>query len=149
MPRMQGLVRYIPPIVVGFGLAIMEVSAQARFGYFDPPALITVISEYVSPWFLGMVIVAVGAYLFVYVGRASWLGLIGYAMNVLAWEDVLYWAIRWHTPYVWTFYLCGYAIPYAVVHGVPVDTIIAMAISYALITTDGNKLISRKSELER
>ena len=146
MQGMRGLVRLVPPIVVGFGLALMEVSIQARLGYFDAPVLITVISGYVSPWFLGMVIVAVGTYLFALVGRLSVLGLVGYAMNALAWEDVLYWAIRWHTPYTWVFYLCGYAMPYAVINGVPVDTIIAMAISYALIITDSNKLISKRKQ---
>jgi hypothetical protein len=29
----------------------------------------------------------------------------------------------------------GFAIPYVVWHGIPIDTIIAMAISYALIAT--------------
>ena len=135
MQGVRGLVRFVPPIIVGLGLAIMEVSSQASFGYFDAPMLIAVISEYVSPWFLGMIITAVGAYLFALVGRASWLGLVGYAMNALAWEDILYWAVRWHVPYAWVFYLHGLAIPYVVWHGVPIDTLIAMAISYALIAT--------------
>jgi hypothetical protein len=92
-----------------------------------------------------MIIVAVGAYLFALVDRASWLGLFGYAMNALAWEDVLYWAVRWHTPYGWVFYIHGFAIPYVVIHGIPVNTIIAMAISYALIITDSDKLISKRN----
>ena len=94
MQGVQGLVRFVPPVIVGFGLAIMEVSMQARLGYFDVPMLITVVGMYVSPWFLGMVVVAVGAYLFVYVSRPSVLGLVGYAVNALAWEDALYWLIR-------------------------------------------------------
>ena len=142
MPRMQGLVRLVPPVVVGLGLAIMEVSTQARLGYFDAPMVIEAIGSYVSPWFLGMIITAAGAYLFALVDRVSWLGLFGYAVNALAWEDVLYWAVRWHAPYGWVFYLHGFAIPYAVWHGVPINTLIAMAISYVLIITDSNKLIS-------
>ena len=136
MPRMQGLVRLVPPVVVGLGLAIMEVSSQARLGYFDAPVAIEAVGSYVSPWFLGMIIVAVGAYLFALVGRVSWLGLFGYAVNALAWEDALYWLARWHTPYPWAFYLHGTAIPYAVWHGIPIDTLIAMAISYALIIAE-------------
>jgi len=107
--------------------------------------LIAVVGEYVSPWFLGMIITAAGAYLFALVGRVSWLGLFGYAVNALAWEDVLYWAVRWHVPYDWVFYLHGFAIPYVVWHGVPIDTLTAMAISYALIITDSNKLISKRN----
>jgi hypothetical protein len=145
MQGVRGLVRFVPPVVVGLGLAIMEVSSQAGLHYFDVPMLITVISRYISPWFLGMIIVAVGAYLFALVGRVSWLGLLGYAMNALAWEDVLYWLVRWHVPYEWVFYLHGFAIPYAVWHGIPIDTLIAIAISYALIITDSNKLISKRN----
>ncbi len=74
MQGVRGLVRLVPPVVVGLGLALMEVSSQARLGYFDVPVLITVVGEYVSPWFMGMVITAVGAYLFALVGRVSWLG---------------------------------------------------------------------------
>jgi len=146
MQGVQGLVRFVPPIIVGLGLALMEVSSQARLGYFDAPMVIEAMGSYVSPWFLGMIVTAVGAYLFVLVGRVSWLGLFGYAMNALAWEDVLYWAIRWHVPYDWVFYLHGIAIPYAVWHGVPIDTLIAMAISYALIITDSDKLISKEKQ---
>ncbi len=135
MQVLRGLVRFVPPVVVGLGLAIMEVSSQARLGYFDTPMVIEAVGSYVSPWFLGMIIVAVGAYLFALVGRVSWLGLLGYAMNALAWEDVLYWLVRWHTPYGWVFYMHGFAIPYTVWHGIPIDTIIAIAISYALIAT--------------
>jgi hypothetical protein len=141
-------VRFAPPIIVGLGLAIMEVSAQARLGYFDVPMLIAVVGEYASPWFLGMVITAVGAYLFALVGRPNMLGLVGYAMNALAWEDVLYWAVRWHVPYAWVFYVHGIAIPYVVWHGAPIDTLIALAISYVLIHLDSNKLISKRSDKE-
>ena len=146
MQGVQGLVRFVPPIIVGLGLAIMEVSAQARFGYFDAPMLITVVGRYVSPWFLGMVVTAVGAYLFALVGRVSWIGLFGYAVNALAWEDVLYWAVRWQVPYGWVFYLHGTAIPYIVIHSIPIDTLIALAISYALIITDSDKLISKEKQ---
>jgi len=144
MQGVRGLVRFVPPVVVGLGLAIMEVSSQARLGYFDAPMLIAVVGEYVSPWFLGMIVTATGAYLFAVVGRVSWLGLVGYAVNTLAWEDTLYWAIRWHAPYEWVFYLHGFAIPYVVWHGVPMDTLTALAISYALIIT-GDKLISKRN----
>ena len=145
MQRVQGLVRYIPPVIVGFGLAIMEVSSQARLGYFDPPLMIEAIGSYASPWFLGMVVVAVGAYMFALVGRPSVLGLVGYAVNALAWEDVLYWAIRWHAPYMWVFYIHGYAIPYVVWHGIPIDTLNALAISFALINAD--KLIAKRNKI--
>ncbi len=37
MQGVRGLVRLVPPIVVGLGLALMEVSSQARLGYFDVP----------------------------------------------------------------------------------------------------------------
>jgi len=140
------LVRFVPPIIVGLGLAIMEVSSQARLGYFDAPMLIAVVGRYVSPWFLGMIIVTAGAYLFAVVGRVSWFGLFGYAVNALAWEDVLYWLVRWHVPYDWVFYLHGIAIPYVVIHGVPIDTLTALAISYALIITDSDKLISKEKQ---
>jgi hypothetical protein len=100
--------------------------------------------SYVSPWFLGMVITAAGAYLFALVGRVSWLGLFGYAMNTLAWEDVLYWLIRWHVPYAWTFYLHGIAIPYVVWHNIPIDTLTAFAISYALLLRN-NRFISKRN----
>ncbi len=59
MQGVRGLVRLVPPIIVGLGLALMEVSSQARLGYFDVPMFITVVGEYVSPWFMGMVITAV------------------------------------------------------------------------------------------
>jgi len=145
MQGVRGLVRFVPPVVVGLGLAIMEVSSQARLGYFDAPMVIEAMGSYVSPWFLGMIVTAAGAYLFALVGRVSWLGLFGYAVNALAWEDVLYWAVRWHVPYDWVFYLHGIAIPYVVIHGVPIDTLTALAISYALIITDSDKLISKRN----
>jgi len=147
MQGVQGLVRYVPPAIVGLGLAIMEVTSQARLGYFDPPLMIEAIGSYASPWFLGMVVVVVGAYLFVLVGRTTWLGLFGYAVNALAWEDALYWAIRWHTPYPWVFYLHGYAIPYIVWHGAPIDTLIALAISYVLIHLDRLILTRNNKEM--
>ena len=145
MQGLRGLVRLVPPIIVGLGLAIMEVSTQARLGYFDAPMVIEVVGRYVSPWFLGMVITAVGAYLFALVGGVTWLGLVGYAMNVLAWEDVLYWAIRWCAPYPWVFYMHGIAIPYAVWCHIPIDTLIAMAISYVLIHLD-RLILTRNKE---
>jgi hypothetical protein len=145
MPRIQGLVRFVPPIIVGLGLAIMEVASQARLGYFDAPVVIEAIGSYVSSWFLGMVVTAVGAYLFALVGRVSWLGLFGYAMNALAWEDILYWSIRWHTPYMWVFYMHGFTIPYVVWHNIPIDTLTAFAISYALLLRN-NRFISKKKQ---
>jgi hypothetical protein len=69
--------------------------------------------------------------------------VFGYAINALAWEDALYWLVRWHTPYAWVFYLHGTAIPYVVWHNIPIDTLIAFAISYALIITNSNRLISK------
>ena len=144
MQGLRGLVRFAPPVIIGLGLAIMEVSSQARLGYFDVPMVIETMGSYVSPWFLGMVITAAGAYLFALVGRVSWLGLFGYAMNTLAWEDVLYWLIRWHVPYAWTFYLHGIAIPYVVWHNIPIDTLTAFAISYALLLRN-NRFISKRN----
>ncbi len=67
-------------------------------------------------------------------------------MNALAWEDVLYWAVRWHTPYAWVFYVHGIAIPYAVIHGAPIDTLIALAISYALLLRSDRFIAKRNNK---
>jgi hypothetical protein len=131
------VLRFIPPIVVGLGLAIMEVTAQAHYDYFPTPWLITMISTVISPWYVGMLITAIGAYLFTMVDiEIDFLTLIAYVINVFAWEDIWYWVIRWHMPYSWIFYIYGFGIPYLVYFGIPIDTLIDFIISYAILITE-------------
>ena len=49
-------IRFIPPIIVGLGLAIMEVTAQAHYGYFPTPWSISMIATVISPWFIGVLL---------------------------------------------------------------------------------------------
>jgi hypothetical protein len=131
------VLRFIPPIIVGLGLAIMEVTAQAHYGYFPTPWLITMISTVISPWFVGMLITAIGAYLFTMINiKIDFLTLIAYVINVFAWEDIWYWVIRWHMPYSWIFYIYGFGIPYLVYFDIPIDTLIGFIISYAILITE-------------
>jgi hypothetical protein len=124
----------MPPIITGLGLAIMEVTAQARYGYFPTPWFITMIATVISPWFIGMLIVTIGAYLFSMIDlNIDFLTFIAYVINMLAWEDIWYWVIRWHMPYSWIFYVYGIGIPYLVYYGIPIDTVIELAISYAIL----------------
>jgi hypothetical protein len=126
--------RFIPPIVVGLGLAIMEVTAQAHYGYFPTPQLITMIATVISPWFVGMLITAIGAILFSMIDSIiDFLTFIAYVINVFAWEDTWYWVIRWHVPYSWVFYVYGFGIPYLVYFGIPIDTVTGLIISYAIL----------------
>ena len=131
------MLRFVPPIVTGLGLAIMEVTAQARYGYFPIPWFISMISTVISPWFVGVLITAIGAYLFTMVDiEIDFMTFIGYIINVFAWEDIWYWIIRWHEPYSWIFYIYGFGIPYFVYHGLPIDTLIGFIISYAILITE-------------
>jgi len=128
------VLRFMPPIVTGLGLAIMEVTAQARYGYFPTPWSISTIVTVISPWFIGMLTVAIGAYLFSMVDlQIDFLTFIAYVINVFAWEDIWYWVIRWHVPYSWVFYVYGFGIPYFVYYGLPIDTLIGLIISYAVL----------------
>ena len=111
------MLRFMPPIVVGLGLAIMEVTAQARIGYFPTPWSISMIATVISPWFIGVLTVTIGAYLFSMIDLSiDFMTFIGYIINVFAWEDIWYWIIRWHVPYSWIFYIYGFGIPYLVVY---------------------------------
>ena len=134
------VLRFIPPIVTGLGLAIMEVTAQAHYGYFPIPWSISMIAV-ISPWFVGMLITAIGAYLFTMIDINDFLTLIAYVINVFAWEDTWYWVIRWHMPYPWIFYIYGFGIPYLVYFGIPVDTLIGFIISYAILITEKPSII--------
>jgi len=131
------VLRFIPPIVTGLGLAIMEVTAQAHYGYFPTPWSISMIAMVISPWFVGTLITAIGAYLFSMIDlRIDFLTFIAYVINVFAWEDTWYWVIRWHVPYSWIFYVYGIGIPYLVYFGIPIDTLIDFIISYAILITE-------------
>ena len=131
------MLRFIPPIVTGLGLAIMEVTAQAHYGYFPTPWSISMIAMVISPWFVGTLITAIGAYLFSMIDlRIDFLTFIAYVINVFAWEDTWYWVIRWHVPYSWIFYVYGIGIPYLVYFGIPIDTLIDFIISYAILITE-------------
>jgi len=134
--------RFMPPIIVGLGLAIIEVTAQAHYGYFSIPWLISMIATVISPWFVGTLITAIGAYLFTMVDlRIDFLTFIGYIINVFAWEDIWYWVIRWHVPYPWVFYVYGIGIPYLVYYGIPIDTVVGLIISYMILVIEKPRYI--------
>jgi len=136
------VLRFMPPIIVGLGIAIMEVTAQARFGYFPTPWFISMIATVISPWFIGILIIAIGAYLFTMVDlRIDFLTFIGYIINVFAWEDIWYWVIRWHVPYPWVFYVYGIGIPYLVYYGIPIDTVVGLIISYMILVIEKPRYI--------
>ena len=134
--------RFMPPIITGLGIAIMEVTAQARYGYFPTPWFISMISVVISPWFIGVLTVTIGAYLFTMVDlRIDFLTFIGYIINVFAWEDIWYWVIRWHMPYPWVFYIYGIGIPYLVYFGIPIDTVVGLIISYVILAMEKPRYI--------
>jgi len=136
------VLRFIPPIVTGLGLAIMEVTAQAHYGYFPIPWFIKMIATVISPWFIGVLTVTIGAYLFSMIDLSiDFMTFIGYIINVFAWEDIWYWIIRWHVPYSWIFYIYGFGIPYLVVHGIPIDTMIGLIVSYAILDMEKSRYI--------
>jgi len=139
----------VPPVLTGLGLAIMEVAFQSELHFFPAPLLVQLIGKAVSPWFLGMLIVTIGSYLFALVKiRVSTKSLIAYVINTLAWEDLWYWIIRWHMPYTWNFQFLGIEIPYIVYHGIPLLTVVGFIISYTILirewvqskSTLGNRL---------
>jgi hypothetical protein len=136
------VLRFIPPIITGLGLAIMEVTAQARYDYFPTPWFISIIATVISPWFVGMLITAIGVYLFTMVDlNIDFLTFIAYVINVFAWEDIWYWLIRWHVPYNWVFYICGFGIPYLVYYGIPINTTVGLVISYVILATEKSQYI--------
>lgn len=136
------MLRFIPPIIIGIGLAIMEVTAQARYGYFPTPWLVSMIATVISPWLVGMVTVAIGAYLFTMVdSRINFLTFIAYVINVLSWEDIWYWVIRWHAPYTWVFYVYGIGIPYVVYCGIPIITVTCLIISCVILVMEKSRYI--------
>jgi len=135
-------IRFIPPIIVGLGLAIMEVTAQAHYGYFPTPQFISMIATVISPWFIGVLIVSIGAFLFSMIDlQIDFLTLIAYVINVFAWEDIWYWIIRCHMPYSWIFYIYGFGIPYLVYYGIPIDTVVGLIISYAVLVMEKPRYI--------
>jgi len=136
------VLRFMPPIITGLGLAIMEVTAQARYGYFPTPQLISMIATVISPWFVGTLITAIGAYLFTMVDlRIDFPTFIAYVINVFAWEDIWYWVIRWHVPYSWVFYVYGFGIPYLVYYGIPIDTVVGLIISYVILAMEKSRYV--------
>jgi len=136
------VLRFMPPIVVGLGLAIMEVTAQTRYGYFPTPWSISMITTVISPWFVGTLITVIGAYLFSMIDLSiDFMAFIGYIINVFAWEDIWYWLIRWHVPYPWVFYVYGFGIPYLVYFGVPIDTVVGLIISYVILAMEKSRYI--------
>ena len=136
------MLRFMPPIVTGLGIAIMEVTAQAHYSYFSIPWLISIIATVISPWFVGTLITAIGAYLFTMVDLSiDFMAFIGYIINVFAWEDIWYWIIRWHVPYPWVFYVYGIGIPYLVYFGVPIDTVVGLIISYMILAMEKSRYI--------
>ena len=131
------MLRFMPSIITGLGLAIMEVTVQAHYGYFPIPWFISMIATVISPWFVGMLIVSIGAYLFSMIDLSiDFMTFIGYIINVFAWEDIWYWIIRWHMPYSWIFYIYGFGIPYLVYFGIPIDTAVGLIISYAILVME-------------
>jgi hypothetical protein len=136
------VLRFIPPIVTGLGLAIMEVTAQAHYGYFPTPWSISMIATVISPWFIGVLTVTIGAYLFSMIDLSiDFMTFIGYIINVFAWEDIWYWVIRWHMPYPWVFYIYGFGIPYLVYYGIPIDTVVGLIISYVILAMEKPRYI--------
>ena len=136
------VLRFMPPIIVGLGIAIMEVTAQARFGYFPTPWFISMIATVISPWFVGTLIIAIGAYLFTMVDLSiDFLTFIAYVINIFAWEDIWYWIIRWHTPYPWVSYIYGFGIPYLVYFGIPIYTAVGLIISYMILVMEKPRYI--------
>jgi len=125
-----GLKRLVPPIVTGLGLAVMEATTHSMLGYHPTPLLIRLVSRFMSPFFLGMLITAVGAYTYAIVNaRLGITHAIASIVNTLSWEDVWYWVLFWEEPCSWVFHFLGLGVPYVVYHGVPVITITVLALT--------------------
>ncbi len=124
---MGGVRRLAPPIVAGLGLAIMEVTVQSWLGYHPAPLLIRLVAPATSPYFVGMLITAIGAYLYSFNTGRGVVSAIASIANALAWEDVWYWVLFWEEPRPWAFHFFGLEVPYVVYHGVPVITITVLA----------------------
>jgi len=126
----SGARRLAPPIVTGLGLAIMEVTTHSMLGYHPTPLLIMLVSRFMPPLFLGMLITAVGAYTYAIANaRLGITHAIASIANTLAWEDVWYWVLFWEEPRPWVFHFLGLGVPYVVYHGVPVITITVLALT--------------------
>ncbi len=136
------MLRFMPPIIVGLGLAIMEVTAQARSGYFPTPWSISMIATVISPWFVGVLTVTIGAYLFSMIDlNIDFMTFIGYIINVFVmggyfilgnplahalFMDFLHlW--NWHTVF-------GY-------FGIPIDTVVGLIISYVILAMEKPRYI--------
>ncbi len=67
----------------------MEVTAQARYGYFPTPWSISMIATVISPWFVGVLTVTIGAYLFSMIDlNIDFMTFIGYIINVFACQRI-------------------------------------------------------------
>jgi hypothetical protein len=108
----------------------MEVTVQSWLGYYPTPLPIRLVSRFMSPFFLGMLITAVGAYTYAIANaRLGITHAIASIANTLAWEDVWYWVLFWQAPHPWVFHFLGLGVPYVVCHGVPVMTITVLALT--------------------
>jgi hypothetical protein len=120
--------RLAPPIVTGLGLAIMEATAQSMLGYHPTPLLIRLVSKAMPPFFLGMIITAIGAYTYAIPNtRLGTTHAIASIANTLAWEDAWYWVLFWEEPRPWIFHFLGLGVPYVVCHGVPIMSVTILA----------------------
>ena len=130
-PSVRGAIKkLVPPTTTGLGLAIMEATAHSMLGFYPTPLIIKLIAGIMPPFFLGMLTTAIGAYLYTLAGaRPRVVYVITSIFNTLAWEDVFYWVVMWQTPRPWVFYFLGLGIPYVVYHGVPVVTVVVLALS--------------------
>ena len=126
---MRWLKRLVPPIVTGLGLAIMEVTFHSMLGYHPTPLLIRLVAGITSPFFIGMALASVGAYLHSLNTRRGVAPAIASITNTLAWEDVWYWVVLWQAPHPWVFRILGLGIPYVVYYNVPVITITVLALT--------------------
>ena len=127
---MGGLKRLVPPIVTGLGLAIMEATSHSMLGYHPTPLLIRLVAGVTSPYFVGMLITAIGAYMFSLAGTLRGAAsAIASIVNTLAWEDVWYWVLFWEGPRPWVFHFLGLGVSYVVYHGVPVISITVLALT--------------------
>ena len=126
---MSGVRRLAPPIVTGLGLAIMEVTVHSMLGYHPTPLLIRLVAGVTSPFFIGMALASVGAYLHSLNTGRGVVSAIASIANTLAWEDVWYWVLFWEEPRPWVFHFLGLGVPYVVYHGVPVITITVLALT--------------------
>lgn len=105
------MLKTILPIIEGFGYAIIEVVTQARLGWVKP------IWDLSIPYLIGMFIVLSIPWLLM---RDVFYWIYATALAYLS-EDVSYWLLVWRIPYSWAWF-------YPVIHGFPLDYLIAIAI---------------------